>query len=201
MRGGGKQDQAVGAAGKQAGQTRTPGDAAGTAFRDVVGLVDDDDVPVGILQIGAVFGILLKRIHGDDAFVKIMERIVVGGDLLPYTVQAHRIQAGQRDGKTGPQFFLELGHHAFDRDHKDASAPAATDELGQQYAALQRFTQAHGIRDEQALPGLAQGQGRRVELIGYGIHGRLVPAIDTAIRGHGLAQQAFQIQARILEIG
>ena len=36
---------------------------------DVVGLVDDDDVPVGVLEVGAVLGVLLERVDGDDGLV------------------------------------------------------------------------------------------------------------------------------------
>jgi hypothetical protein len=34
-----------------------------------VRLVDDDDVPVGLLQIHPVFAVLLQRIDRDDGFI------------------------------------------------------------------------------------------------------------------------------------
>ena len=36
--------------------------------------IDDDDIPAGILQMGAVFHIPLDRIDGDDGLVKIVEK-------------------------------------------------------------------------------------------------------------------------------
>ena len=56
--------------------------ALAAAVGDVVALIDDDDVPAGVLEPGAVARVVLERIDGDDATVVVGEGVAVGGDLL-----------------------------------------------------------------------------------------------------------------------
>ena len=75
-----KHDERIRAAGQQAGECSAL--AAGAAFGDIVGLVDEDDVPVGLFEIRAVKGALLQSVDRDDSLVDIQERIVTGGNAL-----------------------------------------------------------------------------------------------------------------------
>jgi hypothetical protein len=43
--------------------------------RDVVTLIDDDDIPPGIVEVVTVFEIVLQGIDGDDAAVVVIERL------------------------------------------------------------------------------------------------------------------------------
>ena len=121
VRRGREQHQGVGAGGQQAGQASAPRQAVlACTGRDVVALVDDDDVPPGVLQIVAVLEVALERIDRDDAAVEVVERVVVAGMLLRTRCKTHRIQPHQRDGEAAPPLLLELGQHALERDDQDA---------------------------------------------------------------------------------
>ena len=47
---------------------------------DVVGFVDDDDVPVALFQMDAEIAFLLQGVDGDDGLVVVVERVGVGGN-------------------------------------------------------------------------------------------------------------------------
>ena len=75
-------DERVGPAREQASEAAAqrrssmrgvPAGASPAAVRDVVRLVDDDDVPVGLLQVGAVLGVLLQGVDRDDRLVVVDE--------------------------------------------------------------------------------------------------------------------------------
>ncbi len=87
---------------------------------------------------------------------------MVARDLIAHPLQAHRIQPDQRNGEAAPEFLLELGEHALERDDQNPLAAPALDQLRGQNAGLQRLAKAHGVGDEDALAGLAQGLERGV---------------------------------------
>src|SRR5690606_40930343 len=82
MRGGREHDQGIGAAGQQLRQLGAL--RAGTTLGDVMCLVDDDDVPVGPLQVAAVFIVLLEGVDGDDRLVVVVEGVVVARNIVAH---------------------------------------------------------------------------------------------------------------------
>src|SRR5712691_1675517 len=78
------------------------------ACGDVVTLIDDDDVPPGVLKIVAILKIILQGVDRDDAAVEIIERVVVAGNAVAHPRQPQRIQAHQRNRKAAPPLLLEL---------------------------------------------------------------------------------------------
>lgn len=98
-------------------------------FGHVVGLVNDDDVPVGIFNVNVVFPVVFQGVYGDNGPVIIIKRIVVGGYAGTDTLDADGVQPGQGNGKPAPHLFLELGEHALDRNHEDPLAFSPSDQL------------------------------------------------------------------------
>ena len=90
MRGGGEEEQGVRARGEQLGGAGAEGVVAlaGAALGDVVGFVDDDDVPPSVFEVGAVFAVLLQGIDRDDRPVVVVEGIVVGRDVAADALEA-----------------------------------------------------------------------------------------------------------------
>ena len=77
-------DQGIGTGGEALSQPRTL--TAVTTLCDVVTLIDNDDVPVGLLQIDAVLGVLLESINGDDRFIVVVKRVVIGWNATAYSL-------------------------------------------------------------------------------------------------------------------
>jgi hypothetical protein len=76
VRRGRQQDQRVGAAGEFLDQARPPQLALlSGARRDVVTLIDDDNVPPGVLEVVAIFEVVLQGVDGDDAAVEVFVRV------------------------------------------------------------------------------------------------------------------------------
>ncbi|MNW69296.1 hypothetical protein D3C74_482720 [compost metagenome] len=72
---------------------------------------------------------------------------MVSRNVPPNSLNASRVQPGQRDGKTVPELLLELPHHALGSDHKNAARLTPPHQLGSKDARLKRFTQTYGIRN------------------------------------------------------
>ena len=114
-------DERVRAAREQAREAASQ--RAGAAVGDVVGLVDDDDVPVRLLQVRAVLGVLLEGVDRDDRLVVVVEGIVAGRDTAAHPLDADRVEPRQRDGEAVPELLLELREHALDGQHQNPPAP------------------------------------------------------------------------------
>jgi hypothetical protein len=154
VRGGGQQDQGVRTLGQQFGQAVALGAIA--LVRDVVRLVDDDQIPPGVFQIVTILAVALEGIDRDDGPVVIVEGVVVGRDLATDALDAGGVQAREVDGEAVPQLLLELAHHALGRHHQDAPGLAATHQLGGQDAGFERLAQTDGIGNEQPRAQLPQ---------------------------------------------
>lgn len=76
-------------------------------------LIDDDDVPIGVLQIGAVLRVLFEGINRDDGFIVLIKRVVGGWNARAQPLDTDRIQPCERNGETTPQFLLKLRQHTF----------------------------------------------------------------------------------------
>jgi len=191
VRGRRKQDQRVRAARQQLGQAGTHGVVS---IRDVVALVDDDDVPGRVFEVVAVLQVALEGVHGDDRAVVVVERIVGGGDPASDAPDAGRVQTHQRDGEAVPELLLELRQHALERDHQDAPATTAADQFGHQDAGLEGLAQPHGVCDQDALPWLCQRHQRWLELVVDRIHRAVRTRIQAVVTGDARAQQALDVQ-------
>ena len=115
----------------------------------IVDLIHDHGIPADLLQLRAVLR-ALQRVHGDDNPREIRERIAASRQFLADLLNAVRIQAHQRDGETRPEFLLKLLHDVLRGDHQDALTAAAADELCEDHADFQSFTQADGVGNEHA---------------------------------------------------
>ena len=76
MRCRGQHDHCIGAVGQQFRQPCALRLVI-AAFRNILRLIDHDDIPVGIFQMGTVFHIALQRIDGHNGLVIIEEGIIV----------------------------------------------------------------------------------------------------------------------------
>ena len=166
----------------------------GAALGHVVRLVDHDHVPPGFFEMVPVFPVLLDGVDGDDRLVEIVERIVVGRNPRTDPLQAGGIQPDQRNRKTRPQFLLELGHHGLHRQHQDAPPAPPPDHFRQQDAAFDGLAQSYGIRDQDALAGLLEGQPRGIQLEGHQVHRPAVSDHEAGVRRHRLPQERFEEQ-------
>ena len=200
MRGRGQQDQGVGSLGEDLGDAGALGPAP-AADGDVVGLVDDDDVPPGGLDVGAEGVVLLERVDGDDGAVEVMEGVVVGRDVLADPLQALGVQPHERDGEAAPHLLLELGEHALDGGDEDALAPAPADELGHEGAGAHGLAEADGVRDEDALARLGQGLAGRIELEVHDVHGCAVADVEVVAGGRHVAEQALHVEEGVAVAG
>ncbi|MCY1375222.1 hypothetical protein D9M69_626220 [compost metagenome] len=99
---------------------------------------------------------------------------MVGRNVAADALDTGRVQASERDGKTVPELLLELAHHALGGDHQNAPSLAATHQLGGEDAGFKRFTQAHGIGDQQARAQLLQYPLCRLKLERQRIHHRVL---------------------------
>ena len=88
----------------------------------------------------AIFVITLQCVDGNNRLVVIEERIVIRRQLGSNALNLVGIKSNQRNGETVPHFFLELGHHALDRNHQYSFALATLDEFTHQDARFKRFT-------------------------------------------------------------
>ena len=196
---GGEHDERVGPSGEQPGQAIALG--SGAPVRDVVRLVDDDDVPRRLFQVGAVLRVLLQCIDGDDRLVVVVERIVVGRDTAAHPLDADGVQAGQGNGKAVPELLLELRQHALHGQHQDAPAATPRDELADQDTGFQCLAEPHRIRDQDALAGPCESLTCGIELIVHAIHCGGVPDVNLRIVRHGLAELALHVEDAVGELG
>ena len=142
VRGGAGQDQSLGAA-PAAGEPVVLGRGVG----DVVGLVDDDRVPVLLLQVRAV-AVVLQRVDGDDHPLEEGERVAVGRELLPDPLDPGGVEPDEREREAGPQLVLHLLEDVLRGDDQDAFTAAAPDQLGQDHADLEGLAEADGVGEQ-----------------------------------------------------
>ena len=112
-------------------------------------LVDDDGIPVDFFQVGTVLR-GLERVEGDNDAWEVRKRVAGSRQLLTDLLDAHRVQAHERDGKPRPHLLLHLFHDVLRRDDKNALAAPAPDELGEDHTHLERLTQTDRVGDEHA---------------------------------------------------
>ena len=190
----GREDQRVAVAGQDACQGRSPGSTR-AALGDVLALVDDDGVPVTVVQVLLVLLLLLQGVDGDNDLVEVVEGVLVRRDLRLDPLDAHRVEADQRDGEAGPELGLELGEDALEGDDQDALAAAAPDELREQDADLDGLAEADAVRHQDAGTELAQGLCGRVPLVGAAPHGGAVADDEAVVGGRRAAEQGFEVEA------
>ena len=167
----------------------------------VVRLVDDDDVPPRLFEVGAVLRILLQGVDGDDRLVVVVERVVIGRDSAAHPLNADGIRAGQGNDEPVPEFLLKLRQHAFHSKDEDAPPAPSGNELAHQDAGFQRLAESYGVGDQDALAGPREGQAGRIELIGHVVHGGGVPDMDIRVARHGLAKLALHVKDAVRELG
>ena len=114
---------------------------------DVVRLVDDDGVPVLLLEVGEV-AVALERVDRDDRPLEVGERVAVGRQLLPDPLDADRVEANERQGEAGPELELHLLQDVPRGDDQDPLAPAAAYELGQDHPDLDGLAEADRVGEQ-----------------------------------------------------
>ena len=83
VRRGRQQHHGVGTAREHAGQSGATRHAILVASRrHVVALINDDDVPPGVLEVIPVLKVVLEGIDRDDAAVEVVERVVIAGNVV-----------------------------------------------------------------------------------------------------------------------
>ena len=112
--------------------------------RRIVDLVDHDDVPLHLLQLRPILR-LLKSVHRHDHPGEIRERIPARRQLLPHLLNAHRVQAHQRNGEPRPHLLLELLQHMPRSHHENPRTPTAANQLRDDHSDLEGLAQADGV--------------------------------------------------------
>ena len=72
--------------------------------RYIVRLVDDDDIPAGLLQKVLIAADILQRVDADDDAMVDLERILVGRNAQSQFGDAGRIKSHQWQGESVPEF-------------------------------------------------------------------------------------------------
>lgn len=98
--------------------------------------INNDKVPVRVLDRIPDLGVPFERIDGDNRSVKLIEHIVMGRDPISHPPDCGAVEPGERDRKPGPELLLKLGQHGPRRDHKDPVRPATQGEFGGDQARL-----------------------------------------------------------------
>ena len=199
VRGRRQHDEGVRAARQQAGEPAA--ERARAAVGHVVRLVNDDHVPIGLLQVGPVLGVLLQGVNRDDGFVVVVEGVVVRGDAAADALDADGVEAGERDREAVPELLLELGQHALDGEDEDPPAPAAGDQLADQHSRFEGLAEPHRVGDEDALARLAKRLAGGLQLVANGIHGGGVADVEPFVARRGLPQVAFHEEQAVGEAG
>ena len=189
-----EQDHRVAAIREQAREARALRRAA--TRRDILRLVDDDDVPIRVLEMRAVGDVVLQRIDGDDRLVVIKEWVVVRRELGADLADLCGVERDERDREAVPELFLKLRHHGFSRDDEDAFAFAAQDELAHEDAGFERLAKADNVGDEDAQAQLAERERRRRQLVRQGIHRCMVADVDGRVCRDALPPLAFEVEER-----
>lgn len=201
VRGGAGQDQGVGARSQCLGE----GAALAALVDEVVGLVDDDRVPLDAFQVVAVLPDVLECVHRDDHALVVRERIAAGGDLALDALDAQRVEPHQGDREPGPQLVLELLQDALRGHDENAFAAAPADELGEGESYFKGLAEADDVRDQDAGAEVTHGQGelRRPLLVGERVEEEAVGQGEAAfgLRQRRLAQDRFEEEASAPEVG
>jgi hypothetical protein len=113
---------------------------------EVVGLVDDHDVPALLLEATDVVG-SLQGVHRDDDALVVRERVARRRQLLAHSLEARAIQADERQSEAAPHFVLHLSQHVLGRDDQNPLSTTATDQLGQDHADLDGLAEADRVRE------------------------------------------------------
>ena len=135
------------------------------AFSNILCLINYNDVPICIFQMGAIFHITLERINRHNGFVIVEKRIVVGRQTCPDLLNTTRIKAYQGNGEAVPHFLLKLRHHTLYRYNKNPFSFPASNQLTHQNSSFQRFTQTNRIGNQYSLPWTLKGKLCRIKLI------------------------------------
>ena len=102
VRRGRQQHHGVGTAREHAGQSGATRHAILVATRrHVVALINDDDVPPGVLQVIPVLKVVLEGIDRDDGAVVIVERVVIAGNVVAHPLQVRPNPAAPRGWRSG----------------------------------------------------------------------------------------------------
>ena len=159
-------------------------------------LVDDDGVPVHVVEVLAEAAHVLQRVDGDDDPLVVRERVAASRDLPLDSLDADRVQADERDREPRPQFQLELLKDLLRGDDEDAVAASPSDELGEDEADLQGLAESHDVREEDARPQVLEGEFGGALLVGERVEKEAVGHRETALglRERGAAQRGFQVQ-------
>ncbi len=195
MRGRGEQDEPVGTGGQALRELVALADAAGTLpLGDVVGLVDDDEIPPRRLKSRPVLPVVLEGVDGDDGLVELIEGVVVQRDAGPDLPDPRTVDPDERDREAGPEFLLELGEHRLGGDDENALGPAPEDELGGEQACLKRLPEADVIAHEDASAGRSQGEADWVELEVEVVDGRLARDLDGVAGRRRLTKRGLDVE-------
>ncbi len=121
-----------------------------------MGLVNDDQIPVRLLDRGANLAVLLQRVDRDDRSVELVEHVVVCGDLIAHPPDGRAVEARQRDREAGPELLLKLPQHGAGGDDENPVGPTPEDQLGGDQAGLQRLAETDVIGEQEPHPVLGQ---------------------------------------------
>lgn len=138
------QDQHISVAGEQFRETvvLSPG------VRDIVGLVDDDGVPLLSAQMRNVL-VRLESVDRDDHSLVVSEGIAARRESLADPLDAERIQPHEWERETVPKLGLHLLQNMLRGDYKDSFTTTTAHEFAEDHTDLDRLAEADRICEEQ----------------------------------------------------
>ena len=200
VRRGGGQEQAVGAAGQQSRQAVVELLLGVGRGGDIVGLVDDDHVPAGVLQKMAIPANVLEGVHRNDDAVVDLERVFRRGNPQAQFGDAGRVEAHQGNGEAVPHLGLELGQHRFLGQHQDTVGAAAAHQFAQDHADLDGFAETNLVGQQESGPHLQQGAVYRFLLVGHRLEGAQAFDPGLGVGQRHLPQLGFEEQPGAVEM-
>lgn len=163
---------------------------AGTS--NVVGFVDDHDIPVRFLKEVLITADVLQRVDADNDAVIDFKRVLVRRDSQPQFGDASGIESDQRQREPVPQLRLKLRQHRLLREHQDAIGPAPAHQFSQDHADLDRLSQPDRIGQQQSRTQLLECQRHRIDLILHGLERTQPLQIRLDPRGRHLAKLCLE---------
>lgn len=99
----------------------------GPSIDQVVAFVDDNCVPLLVLEVMFVSRRVLQGVDGDDDTPVVAERIALTRERLPDLLDPRRVETDQGYCEPRPQLALELLEYGTGRNDQDAFTPTAAD--------------------------------------------------------------------------
>jgi hypothetical protein len=191
VRGRSEEEEAVGLLGEGLGEVTTAGvlGVVAAELDAVMGLVDDDEIPGGAVEILEDF-VLLGEVEGEEAEGEVIEGVGAedegAAELLELAPRGDGLEAEAEAlaHLAGPLLEERTGGG----DDEDPVGAATRDELGHDEAGLNGLAEADAVGEEEARPAHREGAHDRDELVGGDVEAARLDG-EQGVRAKGLLEE------------